>query len=355
MIRVVGKETPVHYAFISAHCIQGVVHAAHEPDLVLFDDQSQGICVVLTARPNEHLQLLSRHLALLSMTIRDPLPVDFSDRLTEEIAKIERQRLDAVGADAVVVVRLSGEIDAVVPNNARAIQDFVLCFVAYDKKALRDQLQPKVSAVLTAVRIGARGQYEFRLLAEGSYLISVNAQVIHSAQFEAGSLGVHVSSRLTDAQRAQVGADLPLVLKAGDLERVIGLHAHSLNTATDNYRSFIASWSALEILIGKLFPAYQRLLATELRAVSQAPGLHAYLDRVADVMGAKHSLADKFSVLSVYLSDKEGAEDLVAFRALKNIRNRLTHGEDMAEANLPTRAVQSLFERCLRNHLRRDA
>ncbi len=349
----------MRYTFLSAHCVQGIVHATGEADLALFEDQSQGIRVTLTASANPHLQFLSRQLALLSMMlramIRDPLPVDFSDLLAEEMTKIERQRLDAIGTDPVVVIKVDGEVDAVVPSNARAIQDFVVCFDAFDKKALRDQLQSKVSAVLTAIRIGAQGRYEFRSLTDGSFLTSESGQVIHSAQFEAGSLGVHVSSKLTDAQRAQVAEDIPLVLKAGGLERVIRLHAHSLNKATDNYRSFIASWSALEILIGKLFPAYQCLLAAELRTVSQAPGLHAYLDRVADVMGDKHSLADKFSVLSVYLDDERRIDELTAFRSLKSIRNRLSHGEDIAEASLPTQEVQRLFEKYLRNHLRHDA
>lgn len=347
----------MRYTFISAHCVQGIAHSTGEPDLTLFNDQAQGIRVNLTANANIHLRLLNRHLALLTMMLRSmigaPLAPDFGERLAEETAKIDRQRLDAIGADPVVVIEVNGDIDATIPSNARAIQDFVLCYDAFDKKVLRDQLQSKVSAVLTGLRLGAEGRYEFRFLADGSYLTTDNGQIVHSTSFEAGSVGVYVSTGLTAAQRAQVAAAIPLVLKAGELERVIRLHAQSLNKATDNYRSFIASWSALEILIGKLFPAYQRLLAAELRAVSQAPGLHVYLDRVADVMGAKHNIADKFSVLSVYLDDEQCADEVTIFRSFKKIRDRLSHGEDIAEASLPTQEVQRLFDKYLRNHLRR--
>jgi hypothetical protein len=331
----------VRYTFLSAHCVQGIAHPAGEPDLTLFDDQ------------------LNRHLALLSMMLRamigDPLTPDFPERLAEETAKVERQRLDAIGTDPVVVIEMNGDIDAAIPSNARVIQDFFLCFDAFDKKALHDQLQSKVSAVLTALRIGADGRYEFHPVVDGSYLTTDDGQVVHSASFEAGALGMYVSSRLTAAQLAQVAVDIPLVLKAGGLERVIRLHAQSLNKATDNYRSFVASWSALEILVGKLFPIYQRLLAAELRAVSEGPGLQAYLDRVADVMGDKHNLADKFSVLSVYLDDEKQTDELSTFRSLKNVRDQLAHGEDIAEASLPTKEVQRLFDKYLRNHLRRDA
>jgi len=80
---------------------------------------------------------------------------------------------------------------AAVPSNARVIQDFFLCFDAFDKKALRDQLQSKVSAVLTALRIGADGRYEFRSIIDGSYVTTEEGQVVHSASFEAGSVGVY--------------------------------------------------------------------------------------------------------------------------------------------------------------------
>lgn len=349
----------MRYTFISAHCVQGIMHPTGEPDLTLFNDQVRGIQVNLTSNANAHLRLLNRHVALLPMMLRgmigDPLAQDFGESLAEETAKIERQQLDAIGADPVVVIEVNGDIDATIPSNARTIQDFVLCIEAFDKKGLRDQLQPKVSAVLTGLRLGAEGQYEFRSLADGSYLTTDDGQIVYSVSFAVGSVGVYISSGLTAAQRAQVAADIPLVLKAGGLERVIRLHAQSLNKATDNYRSFIASWSALEILIGKLFPAYQRLLAAELRAVSQAPGLHAYLDRIADVMGDKHNIADKFSVLSVYLDDEQRADEVTIFRSLKSIRDRLSHGDDIAEASLPTQEVQRLFDKYLRNHLRREA
>jgi hypothetical protein len=315
--------------------------------------------VFLTADTIPHLCLLSRQLALLTMMLRamvgNPLAGDFPDRLAEEILKVEEQRRASIGSDPVVVIEVVGDIEATIPANARYILDFVICFDAFDKKALRTQLQSEVSAVLTALRTGAGAQYEFRQVADGSYLTTNDGRVVHSASAEAGFLDAYVSRRLTPEQLAQVAADIPFTLKAGTLQRVMRLHAHSLNEAVDNYRSFVAAWSALEILIGNVFPAYQRLLAAELRAVSDAPGLHAYLDRVASVMGDKYSLADKFAVLSVYLDDERKDDEVRVFRELKTVRDRLSHGEELDESTLPTKSVQRLFDKYLRNHLRRDA
>jgi hypothetical protein len=348
----------MRYTFQSAHCIQGIVHPIGEADISLFEDQAKGVRVWLTADPIPRLQVLNRHLALLSMMMNamvgDPLAEDFPELLLAETLRVERQRRDAIGTDSVVIVEISGNVEAQVPATAREIQDFILCFDAFDKKSLRSSLQSKVSAVLTALRIGTGEQLEFRDVCDGSYLITDGGRVVHSASAECGNVGMYVSRRLTNEQRAQVANDTSLALRAGTLERVMRLHAQSLNKATDNYRAFVAAWSALEILIAKLFPAYQPLLAAELRAVNQSPGLHAYLDRVATVMGDKYNLADKFAVLTVYLDDSRAEDEVRIFRDLKRVRDRLSHGEDVEEAALPTRDVQRLFDKYLRNHLRRE-
>lgn len=292
---------------------------------------------------------------MLRAMIGNPLPGDFPELLVRETEKVERQRRDSIGSEPVIIVEISGSAEAQIPANAREIQDFILCFDAFDKKALKARLQSVVSAILTALRIGTGDPLEFRQVADGSYLVADDGKVVHSASFEAGNVGVYVSRRLTKEQQAQVANDMSLALEAGVLERVMRLHAQSLNKATDNYRAFVAAWSAFEILIAKLFPTYQRLLAAELRAVKQSPGLHAYLDRVATVMGDKYNLADKFGVVSVYLDDAQADDEVRIFRDLKSVRDRISHGEDVEESALPTKEVQRLFDKYLRNHLRRGA
>lgn len=349
----------MRYTFLSTHCVQGVARPAGETDVLLFEDQANGIRVLLTADAMPRLHLLNRHLALLSMMLRamvgTPLAPNFPELLLMETAKIKQQRRDAIGSDPVMVIEISGDVEAQIPATAREIHDFILCFDAFDKKGLEVSLQSKVSAVLTGLRIGTGEQLEFRKVADGSYLVTDDGRVVHSASVECGSQDIYISRGLGPEQRAQVAKDIALTLKAGSLERVIRLHTQSLNKATDNYRAFVAAWSALEILIAKLFPTYQRLLAEELQSIRQSPGLHAYLDRIAAVMGDKFNLADKFAVLSVYLDDAQSEDEVRIFRNLKTVRDRLSHGEEVEEVALPTRDVQRLFDKYLRNHLRREA
>lgn len=349
----------MQFTFVSAHSVQGIVHKGDAGDLLLYDDAKGDLRVIVTAEPNRHLRVLNRQFAMASMMIRgmirEPLDEEFHRNLADKIAEIEKQRLDSVGTDGVVVIQVKGDVIASIPRDARAIDDSLLCFDAFDKKGLRVRLLPQVSGVLTALRLGGGRDYKFRSLAEGSYLTTLNGEIVHSFSIEGGSAGMYVSSPLKEAELERVSEAISLIMRAGNLERVVRLYTQSLNRATDNYRSFIAAWSSLEILVGKIFPVYHQLLAAELQKVSQAPGLHAYLDRIMSVMGGKHNLADKFSVISMFLDDEGNPEEIKTFRKLKNVRDHLSHGEEMPEDSLPTTEVQRLFDKYLRNHLRHGA
>lgn len=345
--------------YISAHCVQGIAHPIGEADITLYEDRDTGLRVLLTSNAMPHLALLNRHLALVSMMfrakIRDPIAPGFPDLLAAETEKVDRQRLDSIGGDPVIVIQVESDVEAAIPEAAREILDFIVCFDAFDKKTLKTNVRSRVAAILTAIRLGVAKSLEFRRVADGSYLISDDGRVVHSASVEFSAGRGYVSNQLSELQRGRVALDIPLALMAGSLERVLRLYAQSLNTSTDNYRAFIFAWTALEILIVKLFPAYQQLLAAELRSVNESPGLHSYLGRVAAVMGNKHNLADKFAVLTVYLDDAHIEDEVNAFRELKRVRDRMSHGEEVEEESLPTRDVQRLFDKYLRNHLRRDA
>lgn len=337
----------MQFTFLSAHSVQGIVHNQTAPDLVLYDDPQAGVRVTLTADPNRHLQVVNRQLALASMMframIREPLDETFPQNLADHIAKVEKQRLDAAWTDGVVVVQISGDVTASIPSEARTITDFLLCFDAVDKEALRHRCLPKVTAVLTALRLSENGSYEFRLLAEGSFLTTAEGMIVHSMTLEGGSVGMYQSTPLNEAQRERIAEDIPLILNAGNLERIVQLYAHSLDTATDNYRSFIAAWSALEILIQKIFPAYQALVPTEPRQSSEVQ---------VEVEEDIPNLADKFSVISIFLNGQDQLDEEVnKFRRLKKVRDRLFHGVDIPEESLPTGEVQQLFDKYLRNHL----
>jgi hypothetical protein len=324
--------------------------------LVLFEDGSGNFRVVLSADAEPHLQILNRHLALLSMMGRAliglPLAADFADVLEAETAKVWQDRQKRIGNDPVVIVEVRGDIVAAIPENAREILNFILCFDALDKNAVKSSHRQQISAVLTALRIGTEEPVEFQYICDGTYLHTDDGRIVHSVTAETGVAHAYVSKLLSGIQKGRITETIPLAIQASDLERVMRLYAYSLTVESDNYRAFLSSWTALEILVGKLFVKYHTQLVSDLRNAYQSPGLKIYLDRITSVMDGKHSLSDKFAVLSVYLDVTHSADEVDSFIALKKVRDQLSHGVEIDDATLPTRDVQRLFDKYIRSHLR---
>lgn len=349
----------MRFVFLSAHKVFGIILKPTDPDVPLIQTGDGKLSVFMTGCLDKHYQQLDRQTALavmlLSGRVKHPLPDDFADQLSQHINAVRKQRSESADGTGIVVVQICGDVKAVIAEPRRDISDFILCFDAFDKKTLRSQLQPTVASVLAGLRIGARGDYEFDHISSGSYLVTDDGLIVHSFTGEVGSPRAYVSSPLTDEQITRVKKSIELLNRSGELARVARLYAQSINRDTDSFRAFVSAWSALEILVGKIFPVYQRQLAGQLEKVSVAPGLKTYLTRVADVMSDKHTLTDKFAVIAMFLDETQDPAEIEIFKRLKKVRDRLSHGEDVPDGSLPTNAVQKLFEKYLTNHMRNSA
>ncbi|MGH7331203.1 MAG: hypothetical protein ACREKS_00365 [Candidatus Rokuibacteriota bacterium] len=349
----------MRYVLLTAHQVLGIAHKNDAPDVVLFEGRDPDTRVLVTRKLDHHLAVLDRQLALASMMMRamigQALSSDFPEKLAKEIEAVRQRRARSLAADGVLVIEARGDIQAVLKEPVREVGDFVLCFDALDKKVLSAALQPRIASVLAAVRIGGAGSYELRRVGSGSYLLDPDGKVIHSFSLEGGEVTAYVSYPLREEQVVRVQEDIELILANQQLTRAIQLFAHSLDRDTDALRTFLSAWSAMEIMIGKIFPSYQARLVSEFAKVSTRPGLTRYLERIADIMKDKHSLGDKFAVVSIFLDEQDQSGDIARFGRIKEIRDRLAHGEEVPDASLPNRDLQALFEKYFRRHLRRGA
>jgi hypothetical protein len=122
---------------------------------------------------------------------------------------------------------------------------------------------------------------------------------------------------------------------------------------TDRFRRFILGWTALEILVGKVFSFYERLFVATLVRESGMAGAEQYFERVTDVMKSRYRLADKFSVIAGILAGEDGYTDVEEFKRIKKMRDDLVHGENIPETSLPTEELQVLLGKYLQQHLDR--
>jgi hypothetical protein len=345
----------MQFVFLSAHKVLGITHRSGDPDVLLFNAAEPQTKVILTRNLYQHWHILDRHVALASMMLGGMFgrsPGEFSERLEQEMQAVRERRSKTVGSDSVLLIEIRGEIDVNIRDPKREVDDLILCFDAYDKKELKISLQNRVAAILAAMRIGGKSEYGLESIAEDSYLLKPDGKVVYSFSLELGTPTLYVSSPITDEDVSQIHQHIELILKEKNLLDVVRLFAYSLDRNTDELRTFISAWSAMEIFINKVFPQYENNLVAEISKVSAAPGLKQYLNRISDVMKGKYSLVDKFAVISIFL-DGENDIDITTFKNIKKTRDEMFHGQAISEASLPNRELQRLFAKYFRSHMSR--
>jgi hypothetical protein len=122
-------------------------------------------------------------------------------------------------------------------------------------------------------------------------------------------------------------------------------------------KAFLFGWSALEILVSKMFIAFEEEFMSPLLGGAQARLRERFLRRVREVMKAKYRLVEKFTCVTVALfpdaADADVAGYLEQFERLKRMRDKLLHGEDVPEKMLPIHELSGLLRRYVLAYLDR--
>ena len=79
-----------------------------------------------------------------------------------------------------------------------------------------------------------------------------------------------------------------------------------------------------------------------------------YFSRIADVMGERYRLLDKFAVIASCLFPDQAASDIKNFKVLKKQRDEVMHGAEITDAELRADEIRQLVRRYLDADLRGD-
>ena len=124
-----------------------------------------------------------------------------------------------------------------------------------------DRLNPpeNVTALIASLCIAFPGSRRTEKPTEGVYLLDGSKKVIHPSSPELGQVSVYVSKpieqRTVEATRRYAGA----LADSSHLDRVCDLFTQSLDAEHDDFRRFVLGWTALEILVNKIFRDYERV------------------------------------------------------------------------------------------------
>lgn len=268
-------------------------------------------------------------------------------RILSEI-KESRRRL---GTGLYFVFEREGNVDEFTPSHEREVEDYVVCFDApTDEKPILAVSKLQIRAALTALIIAADSVLGFKKISDSIIYFRENGKPVYSPCFSMSST-IYTSHPITTEVVESVEDWYQRVVSDQALERVYQLLISSLANENDTLRSFLSAWAALEIFINKTFSLYEERLFQNLNDGKYLNVERQYLKHVRSVMKGKYPLVAKFVLITSQLCSKSADEDLKEFKKAKEERDKLSHGQDIVEADLPVQLVQNLVRKYLQLYL----
>ncbi len=343
-----------HYTVI--YSLKGIVISPAEGDKVLVDDASAGLRAILTPQPDAHVKEGDRSLAVAGLIMRglfnaDSISNELGLRIADSVDEIRSSRSKVYGQSAFLIIIGIGEVTSFNTGHEQDIEDFVVCFDGAEKDEIRNRFQHLFTAVLIAVARNAEGIIAITKVADSIVFFRPDGKPVYSYSISGGTATLTVARQLANDRMQSIAEQYRLLSMETALNRVQRLILSSFETVDDPLRSFLASWSAFEIFVNKVFGAYETSLFESMQNKGAPAVQSKYIERIRAVMKDKYRLADKFSAISLQLSSGTADVDLDTLLQVKKVRDELSHGESVDESRLPVQSIRDLASKYLHLHL----
>jgi hypothetical protein len=263
------------------------------------------------------------------------------DRFAAQLAEVRAARPNAAGY---VILSIRGPAELDMSQAHRDIGRVVVGFDLADKDEYRRKTQHLSSAVGTALALVShpgRGEK----VVDSVYFFDEGgrAHYVSNPRFGTPTVSLSWGTNQLDT--------FALICRAAaedeTLGRSIRLLASSLNPEKDRFEKFVLLWTALEVLVNKLFPCFRERFA---KATVGRPQLSSDVEE--RVFDDKAKLMDKFIVTASYLRPYNVPEDVNAFASIKHLRDSLIHTGESADEGLPLEAVTEMLVQYLSSYLK---
>jgi len=340
----------MEYIYTIAYKIDGLSLRAGAEEIVISEsDKAQ---VILCANTSKYSIHSDRGLAVGTMMLKGLTGKsgegEFEERLEIAVNSIKEERAKKYASGPFVVFSLGGETEVDLSKPTKDVGQFVIAFDAVDKERIKESYNEFINQHLTSLFLVAERDFRVNKVFEGFHL-EKDGKVFYSYAFS-GSATVTVSNPLTDEIAKKLDDYFVTLNKNAGFDDICRLLVRASSEQSDKLRSFIFAWTALEIFFNKTFRLYEQKFL-EKHTIDSLPVLaQHFFKRLRDVMKGKYSLRDKFIVIVSMLSD-DAEDDLQQFVNAKKFRDKLLHGEDIEENELPINDVIRLVRKYLTLHL----
>lgn len=346
----------MQYRFINIYEIRGLNHPSGKGDITLYTKEGiPFVRAILTDKPDGYCYEIDRAKSLGYLMSRGFAGQSASNEpqpeLERHIIRIRENRKKQLGTSEALVFIAEGEVEADLSGPSVDRGDYTLGFDVVSKEQITETLSTEVNAILAGLCLSAENDsLQLRRLDGDVYLVGESGKPMYS-------LGISISGKAyssrqtTDEVVEKTRKHFSSLAIDSSLSRVYKLYIQGVSRENDELRRFMFSWSALEILINKVFSEYEKLFIQNLLGADPVNNAQRYFDRVRDVMKEKYRIMDKFIVIAACIGKDSVEADIEEFGKIKKIRDTLLHGEIMDEKSLPVAETVRLLWKYMRCHL----
>jgi hypothetical protein len=288
---------------------------------------------------------VSRAVAVLTLrgTVGAETPA-FNAALTSELKEITDRRAREGKNRVLLFIESRAEVDLDLSQPHKEAHGMVVGFDLTDRDTMVRQHQQNRRMIIASLTLAAGCEIDTHKLSEGLYCHDDTGKRYLSYTMTPGNIRAVLS---TPPEKLSTIVDyLQRCEERKDLARIVRLAADAA-AASDRFRVWQSAWTALESLITTRFGRYEQLFLEELRGQRTDAATAHYFSRVADVMGERYRLLDKFAIIASRLFPQQVDADVEDFKKLKKQRDSVMHGAELNDAVLRAEAVRELLRRYL--------
>ncbi len=341
----------MNYIYTAIYVFEGIASVKLEKDILLYQDNRTGITATLTKDINHHCLILDKYLAFKSIVIfgkqANLKEAKISVAVDNEIKKIQGERQPLEETSVGMAITIKGETELTIEEHQYVETEYFRLLEKNEKlDSLKKRNEEQVNALLASLSIAIGLNKRVHKVKSVYNFTDSSNKPLYFARLEAHPPRV-VTARSIDTRIENEIAQLMKIMSRNKTEfkTPLRLYMESLES-NDELRKFIAAWTALEIMTNKMFKYYEDRVFHKLQ-----PGeARDFASFIRNMMKDKYRLADKFSLIAAFLVD-DSATDIQLFKGLKKVRDKILHGEEIQDKDLPTDEIRKMFASYLKKHL----
>ncbi len=344
------------YKYLSAHKIIGVTWPAAQSEGVSIEYPDSRACALITPTLDDCLFELDRKTAAFQILVSRMGGRERQGTVEAQVAhaleELRERRDQEFGKGVFIVLEADGEVDTWNPTHSKETDDYVWVYEGASETEIRQKYQALVNDILASFFVGSDLVDGVKKVADGVYFINDEGKPVYSMSLMEG-VNATVSSALDLDAIDYVRTASAELATQDDLIKPIGLLTSSLDSESDDLRSFLSVWTSLEMFVNKIFSQYKPQFFDWIDKPSDEEKPRRFAERIREVKNGKYSLLDRYAVAAYILARRDAEDDIASFKIVKDIRDGLVHRGGVTSDPLPIADTRHLFRKIVRLHLAR--